>query len=157
MSVYLLPSNFFQDEINRGRVGHYYRSVITGYGQVTWQLLGYAPPVPPDTSGIVSLNLVFPNGTVQFMQVSNVDIIGAQYLGPTLPAPGPGPGPGPTPPPRPPYCSFMWWLPECQGHGGGGIGSGMGGGFGGGFGGYPGAGAPRSCGCPCIMPTYYYR
>ncbi|MCM3129339.1 hypothetical protein ACFQ3J_19650 [Paenibacillus provencensis] len=56
---------------------------------MTWQLLGYAPPVPPDTSGIVSLNLVLPNGSVQFMQVSNVDIIGAQYLGPTPPAPGP--------------------------------------------------------------------
>ncbi|MCM3784741.1 hypothetical protein M3231_17385 [Neobacillus mesonae] len=155
MSVYLLPSNFFQDEINRGRTGHYYRSVIPGYGQVTWQLLGYAPPVPPNTSGIVSLNLVLPNGSVQFMQVSNVDIIGAQYLGPTLPTPTPLPAP--TPPPRPPYCSFMWWLPECQGPGSGGIGGGFGGGFGG-FGGSRGnIGVPRNCRCACVTPVYYYR
>ncbi|SFS71715.1 hypothetical protein [Paenibacillus sp. 453mf] len=65
---------------------------------MTWQLLGYAPPVPPDTSGIVSLNLVLPNGSVQFMQVSNVDIIGAQYL-------------GPTPPHRVPYRANLLWPP----------------------------------------------
>ncbi|MFB9325890.1 hypothetical protein ACFFSY_08110 [Paenibacillus aurantiacus] len=112
-------------QILNGRVGHFFRSSIPGFGLVTWQLIAFTPPAPGADlgSGTVSINIVNPDGSFQFTQVSNQDLVGIQYLGPTLPQqvqPQPQPPQPPFPPfpggggtPRPPWCAFTPWHPSC--------------------------------------------
>jgi len=144
LTLFFVNPQDIMQEINANRIGHYYRSSIPGFGVVTWQLVGFTPPAPgaPLGSGTVSLNVINPNGTIQFMRVSNQDLVGLQYLGPVLPSPGPQPGPpgpwqpgppgpwqpgppgpwppgppGPWPPgpprPRPPWCQWNPFHPAC--------------------------------------------
>jgi hypothetical protein len=120
LSVQLVPPEVITEQIFQGRIGHYFRSSIPGFGLVTWQLVSFQPPAPGagPGAGVVSMNVINPNGTFQFMQVSTQDLVGLQYLGPTLPV-SPGPGPGPGPGPRPPWCQWFPWHPQCSGGMGG--------------------------------------
>lgn len=100
------------DQITQGRVGHYYKSSIPGFGLVTWQLVSFTVPAPGADigSGTISMNIINPDGTMSFTQVSNQDIVGLQYIGPVLPVTPPPPS---VTQPKPVWCSSAPWHPAC--------------------------------------------
>ena len=105
-------------QITQGRVGHYFKSSIPGFGLVNWQLVSFTPPAwgADLGSGTVSMNIINPDGTMSFTQVSNQDIVGLQYIGPQLPPPPPVTPVTPTPvtpPPRPSWCASYPFHPAC--------------------------------------------
>ncbi|MEC0238239.1 hypothetical protein P4H71_28395 [Paenibacillus kribbensis] len=116
----LISPAVLQQQIFANRIGHYFKSNIPGFGLVTWQLISFVPPAPGADigSGTVSMNLINPDGTITFTQVSNQDLIGLQYIGPQLP-PQPQPQPQPQPLPYPPrpgmaWCSSFPSHPSCN-------------------------------------------
>jgi pimeloyl-ACP methyl ester carboxylesterase len=104
----LIPPNVLNTQLTQGRVGHYFKSHIPGFGMVTWQLISFTPPAAGADigSGTVSMNIINPNGSSQFTQVSNQDLVGLQYIGPSLPQP--------VSQPIPSWCLWYPAHPSCQ-------------------------------------------
>ncbi|MBU7316121.1 hypothetical protein [Paenibacillus oleatilyticus] len=75
---HMLPVATIQQQISLGRTGHFFRSFVTGFGQIKFQLLGLNP-----VTGMVQINIVNPFGGYQFAEVHNNDFVGLIYLGPT--------------------------------------------------------------------------
>lgn len=107
---FLVPPSAIQQELNRGRRGHFYQTRLASYGRMmTIQLLGINP-----NTGMVSMNVYLPQQRrwVQH-QEHYTDMSGLTYLGPTPPPGVPWPGP-PSRPPRPWWCPQFPWHPACR-------------------------------------------
>ncbi|BBN97804.1 hypothetical protein [Sporolactobacillus terrae] len=109
---FFIPPNAIQQELNRGRRGHFYRTRLASYNQMMLiQLLGIN-----QNTGMVSMNVYLPwqRRWVQHQEHFS-DMSGLTYVGPTPP---PGvPFPRPTQPPRPPrpwWCPQFPWHPACR-------------------------------------------
>ncbi|RYL92632.1 hypothetical protein ABNN70_02030 [Sporolactobacillus sp. Y61] len=111
--VFLVPPEAIQNEIRRGRRGHFYRTRLESYGRMmTIQLLSVNP-----STGMVQMNVFLP-GQRRWVshQEHYTDMSGLTYLGPTPPpgVPWPGRPPRPPGPPRPWWCPQFPWHPACR-------------------------------------------
>lgn len=109
---FLVPTNAIQQELNRGRRGHFYQTRLASYNQMMLiQLLGVN-----QNTGMVSMNVYLPQQRrwVQH-QEHFTDMSGLTYLGPNPPRGVPFPQqPQPPRPPRPWWCSQFPWHPACR-------------------------------------------
>jgi hypothetical protein len=108
--TFLVPPNAIQQEINRGRRGHFYQTRLASYNRMMLiQLLGVN-----QNTGMVSMNVYLPQQRrwVQH-QEHFTDMSGLTYLGPNPPRGVPFPQQPPRPP-RPWWCPQFPWHPACR-------------------------------------------
>ncbi|MCO7127102.1 hypothetical protein NIE88_15130 [Sporolactobacillus shoreicorticis] len=109
--TFLVPPNAIQQELNRGRRGHFYQTRLASYNRMMLiQLLGIN-----HNTGMVSMNVYLPQQRrwVQH-QEHYTDMSGLTYLGSNPPRGVPYPQPQPPRPPRPWWCSQFPWHPACR-------------------------------------------